>query len=623
MKKQKHHVNLWVMITALCLCLISAVVSNLIVTSGGTVRVENVEVITDYGVIRGYLLVPKNVTSTNKAPGIVVSHGSSASAETVDSWYVELARRGYVIFAPNMYGHGDSTIIDAAGDGSVSDNTNGLYDAVEYIASLPYVDTEKVGIMGHSLGGGKSMAVAEHYTKIENEALAAGATAEDAHALNKIDAILTVGYPLEAIVEGLPSVSSPPFKGYNANVGVILGKADDFQSWMNKDVLINGFGSSWLETQTGVVLSEVVEGEFYTSNETGYQFAIWNPNEIHNGNLLSTKTTSYVVDFFEGIWGAPNPIESNNQIWWIKQVFNFIGMCGFFLFVIPCLYYVLKIPVFQSLERENTFVLPPLLGDARKKYLKSIFTGVLINTITFIPFVLVGLLALESPLFPQSSTNGFMFWGIACAVSTLLAVRRGTGLKYKENAEYFGFKTNKNELLKAFALSFTVVTCTYMLLFAAKYFFNSDFRFWSYAIRSFTPNKLTIALRYLPVFFILQFANGIAIRRNNFDNWSDNKRIAFSTTMAIIPVSVILCIAYIPILFTGSPTFGMDGSNLILLAAGQSAIKCVTYLFSVGLTSFIHVKSQKYTGNIWVGALINTFLITMINVANCNFLTAW
>ena len=108
---------------------------------------------------------------------------------------------------------------------------------------------------------------------------------------------------------------------------------------------------------------------------------IWNPNEIHNQNFISTKTAGYVVDFFEEVFGAPNPIESSNQIWFWKQIFSFIGIIGFFLFVIPCLYFVLKIPAFQPLERENTFVLPPLVGDAKKKYLKSIFTGVLINSL--------------------------------------------------------------------------------------------------------------------------------------------------------------------------------------------------------------------------------------------------
>ncbi len=616
LKKHPYHVAL---LTALLLCLISGIMSNLILTDFGDVTVENVAVKTDLGTLRGYLLVPDNASSTNKVPGIVVSHGATSSAESVESWYIELARRGYVVFAPNLYGHGDSTIADEAYEDSIYYESYGILDSIEYLYSLPFVDTNQIAAMGHSLGAGSALKVAKYYTDLENDALEAGATPEEAHALNKLAAVMTVGYPLEVIVEGMESMSSPEFEGYNCDLGIVLGKADDFQSWMNKDILTNEYGVRWLETQTTLIVSEIEEGTIYVNPESSYNFAVWNPNEIHNQNLISSKTTKYVIDFFEESFGAPNPIDSSKQIWGWKQLFTFIGIVGFFLFIIPCLYFVLKLPVFKKLERENTFVLPPLLGKARNKYLRAIITGALINTITFLPLVLIGSMLLDNPVLPQGSTSGFALWGIACGVTTLLFVRKGTGLKYKENKEYFGFKTDKKEFLKVTMLSFTVVTLAFLILFVVKYTFNTDFRIWTYVIRPFSVNKFTMALRYLPLFCVLQFANGIAIRRNNFDNWSDKKRIAFSTTMALVPIALILLITYLPILFIGSPTFGMDGSNIILLAAAQAAIKVVSYVISVGITAFIHVKAQRLTGNIWAGVLINSMLICMITVANCSF----
>lgn len=617
-EKIKKNLNLFIMIIAVILCIVSGAVSNLVLRDFGNVTVTNVAVQTELGIIRGYLLVPENATSENKAPAIVVSHGSSASAETVESWYIELARRGYVVFAPNLYGHGDSSVADEAYDGTASYETRGLLDAVEYVNTLSYVDTDKVGLVGHSLGGECTLKVAAYYTELENEALGNGATAEEAHALNKLDACLPVGYPLEVVIEGWESAGS--FSGYNCDLGVILGAADDFNSWLTKDILTNETGISWLETQTDIQVTEIEEGKVY-EGDTGYSFTMWNPNEIHNQNWISTTTTQYIIDFFEEAFGAPIQIASTNQIWTVKMAFGAIGLVGFFLFIIPCLFYVLKIPAFNSLERENTFVLPPLLGKARNKYLRSILTGALINTILLVPFVLIGMLGMECVVFPQASTNGFALWGMVCGLVTLFSVRRGTGLKYKENKEYYGFNTTAKELGKVIAFSLVVVVLAFMTVFGVKYIFNTDFRFWSYAVRPFDFGSITIALRYLPFFFIQQFANGVAIRRNNFDNWSDKKRIAFSTTMALIPVVLMLLITYVPIIFTGSPLWAMDGSNILLLAAGQSAIKVISYVFSLGVTSFIHVKSQKYTGNIWAGALICTFLTAMISVANCNAVT--
>lgn len=535
MKNVKWSIHKILLCISLVLCLIGGFGAKMVVSDGGKVTVTDVNIKTDMGTISGTLLVPNTASSKNKAPGIVVSHGASSNSESVDSWYVELARRGYVVLAPNLYAHGDSTIADAAYADTPEYAARGLIDDVEYLYSLPYVDTDKIAVMGHSLGGCCAMKTAEYYSNLEREALANGASAEEAHALNKVSACVTVGYPLEVKIDGMPSASSPDFNGYLCDLGVILGKCDDFQSWMNKDFLTNEFGPRWLKAQTGLEVTAVEEGVFYQNPENGYEFAAWNPNEIHNANMISGKTTGYIVDFFEHTYGAPNAIASANQTWGWKMFFNVVGMIGLFLFIIPCLYYVLKMPVFQSLARENTFVLPPLLGKARTKYLRSIIIGVLINTITFLPVVLIGSSAITGTVFPQGSTNGFVCWGLACGISTLIAVRKGTGLKYKGNAEYYGFQTDRKEFVRTLGLAVTVVGLTYLLVYGAKFLFNSQFQFWTYIIRPITANKLTVVLRYLPLFFVQQFANGIAIRRNNFDNWSDEKRIAFSTTMSLAP----------------------------------------------------------------------------------------
>lgn len=80
-------------------------------------------------------------------------------------------------------------------------------------------------------------------------------------------------------------------------------------------------------------------------------------------------------------------------------------------------------------------------------------------------------------------------------------------------------------------------------------------------------------------------------------------------------------VVVVPIRFIGSPTFDTSGSNLILLAMGQDSIKLYSYIISVGITAFIHVTSQKFTGNIWAGVLINSLISCMITVANCNSIT--
>ena len=75
-----------------------------------------------------------------------------------DLYTIELARRGYVVLAMDLHGHGNSESLpsDQLYEGAV-----GVDGAVQMVASLPYVDTSRIGISGHSSGGtAANMAVA-------------------------------------------------------------------------------------------------------------------------------------------------------------------------------------------------------------------------------------------------------------------------------------------------------------------------------------------------------------------------------------------------------------------------------------------------------------------------------
>ena len=67
---------------------------------------------------------------------------------------IELSRRGFVVLAMDMTGHGNS-------DAAVGQQGFGGPAALRYLRGLPYVDTANVGLEGHSLGGGPVVAAAE------------------------------------------------------------------------------------------------------------------------------------------------------------------------------------------------------------------------------------------------------------------------------------------------------------------------------------------------------------------------------------------------------------------------------------------------------------------------------
>ncbi|MBQ3015117.1 MAG: acetylxylan esterase, partial [Clostridia bacterium] len=140
-------------IISLIVCLISSLGACIFQSDFGRVEYHDMTFVTSSGhELDALLLVPETATQDNKAPAIVVSHGWYNNREMQDLNYVEYARRGYVVLAISMYGHGDSEVIESNTWWNDENNANGLYDGVKYLASLPYVDTSKIGVTGHSNG---------------------------------------------------------------------------------------------------------------------------------------------------------------------------------------------------------------------------------------------------------------------------------------------------------------------------------------------------------------------------------------------------------------------------------------------------------------------------------------
>jgi len=117
-----------------------------------------------------YLFLP--VGRTGKGPAVLCLHpterklGKGVPAglgPKEDRHYaVHLAERGYVTLAPDYVNSGDYHI-DPYARGYASATMKGIWNhrrSVDLLESLPEVDPERIGVIGHSLGGHNSMFVA-------------------------------------------------------------------------------------------------------------------------------------------------------------------------------------------------------------------------------------------------------------------------------------------------------------------------------------------------------------------------------------------------------------------------------------------------------------------------------
>lgn len=273
---------------AIVLMLISMIGASLIQTSGGRVKVDEVNWVDTDGIRKtALLLVPENATLETPAPAIVTSHGFLNNKEMQDLNYVELARRGYVVLAIDMASHGDSQIAPGVGNMMPS-----VWQGVLFLADIGYVDTTRIGVTGHSFGGFSS-----------NFAV----TMDNAAGTNLISAVL-----VNSMDPTYDSDSDGVFDNVygSRDVGVVAGEYDEFGfnifdengvKQPKPDYIHSDEAQSFLyfgtdrgdepEREANTVYTQEVDGQEAIR-------VIYTSNIIHPWSHFSARSTKSTIEFF-------------------------------------------------------------------------------------------------------------------------------------------------------------------------------------------------------------------------------------------------------------------------------------------------------------------------------------
>ena len=655
---------------ALAVILVSSFFGSMIQSRGWTIEVTDlrdetnegqfydktntaVEGVTVKGVVKsGILYRPKSATMSNRLPAVVLTHGYLNNREHQLPFAVELARRGFVVLTIDREGHGN---YENETDASALMATNGLYDAVKYVYNLPYVDTAKIGISGHSMGG---------YTTamtLYNDATTAAGTPE------KLLENRKKGQSLGIISAGLmQGWSTYIYSDPTVNVGMLKARDDEF-FFTSKDVegnpticrqFLQSQGAASFVQDMSYKTTNVIDiknagiyvnGQLQEEKAVGEKIegafrVVYESPEIHPLNHFSARSTGYLVDFFYKSFGTPRgfkAIKTTNQVWFLKELMATLGWVGIIFMIFPLVNLLLTAPFFAELKKRRVETADGRIayeeidaaveagGAAELKGLRkhlsfwipavacTLFAGFSISPIQ----QWAGDVFEQSALFPQDTTGWVAIWSICCGLFALTMViltnvvnRIINAVVYKEDAAAHdesvfnvvnvgGF----GRLVKTIILGALVVIAMYVVLFANWAVWKVDFRFWTFCMKVFEVEvMLPTILRYSVFFGIFYLCNSICNQTYRVKNLPEWASIAINAFFNVAGIALVFAIQYGKFCTTGVMWKPEMNLSYIVLFPIIPVLVVATIISRV---------LYKKTGNIWLGAVVNTLLWTVVTVS--------
>ncbi|MDI9604257.1 MAG: alpha/beta fold hydrolase [Bacteroidota bacterium] len=139
--------------------------------------------------IYAYLYQPKG--DAKRYPAMLALHETGPGGKRISdgdtgkpnmAYAKELAERGYVVIAPDYPSMGELKGHDFASDRYASATMLGIFNhiaCVDLLQKLPYVEKEKIGVIGHSLGGHNAIFVAAFDPRLQVVVTSSGWTLMD------------------------------------------------------------------------------------------------------------------------------------------------------------------------------------------------------------------------------------------------------------------------------------------------------------------------------------------------------------------------------------------------------------------------------------------------------------
>jgi pimeloyl-ACP methyl ester carboxylesterase len=509
------------------------------------------------------LYLPADATAENKAPAILAVHGYINSREAQSGFAIEFARRGYVVLALDQTGHGYS-------DPPAFSEGFGGPDALQYLHALDKVDTNNIGLEGHSMGGWAVLAAA---------------------------AAMPDGYR-SVVLQG--SSTGPPFAAdgtptWPRNTAVVFAQFDEFAELMwgtrrAQDANQSTKLQALFDTETAVLPNTL-----YGNIDAGSARMLIQPPVTHPGNHLSHESIAAALDWFAQTLEGGRTLESSTQIWFFKEIGTLIAFIGLVILIIGSLRLFLSFDVFSSLvvsSYDSAFT------HRTGKWCILAGLSASIPVVTFYPiFSWAETVFAPNTWFAQGITNQILVWALINATIATL-IMKVTSAGRLQSAELPGL---------SLALAGLTIFVAYVAVMIVDIVFTVDFRFWFVGLKAMSLMQLQLALIYV-VPFLIYFIGvlrplhcGLSVER---DGW-----LALYTSNALAMMGgflLFLMLQYVYLFSAGTLLTPDEPLNTIVM------IQFVPLLLIVSVIStYAFSRTNRYLP----GAILNALFVTWYIVA--------
>ena len=630
------------LIVAIICMLAGSVMSHSALTSHGTVDVQSVEWVNENGAsMHAVLYIPESASVTNKVPAIVANHGFSSNSEAMHLHAIEMSRRGYVVIALDAYAHGGSSYPDMTIEGGVI-NDMGNYSALQYVGRLPYVDTENIGMIGHSMGSDCSRFGALR-------AFAAKEAGDTSVVVPK--SILLTSNSFKAVAaDSTGSVLGAeqsgakvdPINAYPVNYATIFGQFDEFAGMMwgtsganykDSPQFAVGMGFEGAEYNTYYAYGEGKELSREEAIEAGNARTLragWSVALTHAFTLFDDEPVALALEYFDITLSNGELAEStyayDDQIWTQKPIGGMIALVGLVMFVIAVGGMMLN-GSFKSLEAAEARSMSTLKTGADRARYAVMF--LVLSACAPLFYTWASGLALYNPFhgvivpvkFPASETfqlpivNGVVLMNMILSVIFLAAFAfffmkaKKDGYSLKDA----GVVVSGGTLVKSIGLAAALFGIIYALVYVAGTFFHAEFGAFKLVLMEMSAYKWGVFLTYLPFFLVYFVIHSLIVntltRINDVKEW---------VNYALIVVTTVGGLAIMQAYDIGLLRFtGVKGIATVPLSSDPNALSGITLWGTLMILPIVAVISRyfyKKTGNIWVGGILNALLVTFASV---------